>query len=504
MSALSIRASKRFGELDALRDAHLVVAPGTVHAVVGENGAGKSTLLKIACGVLRADRGELALGGTRCDLARHTVKAAQALGVGMVHQHGMLVPTLTLAENAALGHEVRRGGLLELEAARRELRAAAARLDQPLDPDAVAGSLTVGEQQRAEIVIVSARATKLLVLDEPTALLVPREVEALFALLRRVASEGTAVVLVTHKLDEVAAVASAITVLRAGQTVAELAGGTSTQAVARAMVGGEPPAAGAAPPPPKDGAPVMLAARSLRLRGGDHGASAPEVSFEVRGGEVMGIAGVEGNGQRELIHALVGLAAPRAGSVAIAGVDATRASVAARRAAGLAHVPEDRQLHGLVLDASVADNVLLGRTAEATRGWRIDSERQRALAERALTDLDVRPPDPALAARSLSGGNQQKLVVARELGRPAVRVVIAAQPTRGVDLAAQARIHDRLRAAAVEGAAVLVVSADLDELFALCHRVAVLHRGAVAGELAGEALRAADARAQLGAWMVGA
>jgi simple sugar transport system ATP-binding protein len=195
---------------------------------------------------------------------------------------------------------------------------------------------------------------------------------------------------------------------------------------------------------------------------------------------------------------------PLPGSVELGGVNLTRASIAERRAAGLAHVPEDRQLHGLVLDASLADNVMLGREAEVTRGWRVDTERVRVLAERALAELDVRPPEPALLARALSGGNQQKLVVARELSRPGVRVVLAAQPTRGVDIAAQARIHDRLRAATQAGAGVLVISADLDELFALCHRVAVMHRGRIVGELAGAALRAADARERLGAWMVGA
>lgn len=496
--ALSVRASKRYGEREALRDAHLVVRAGTVHAVVGENGAGKSTLLKIVYGMVRADGGELSLGGARIDLAKHGVVAAQAMGVGMVHQHGMLVPTLTLAENAALGHEPRKVGLLDLGAAERALEQAASKLEQPLDGGARAGALTVGEQQRAEIVMVVARAKKVLILDEPTALLAPREVARLLALLRTIADAGCAVVLVTHKLDEVAAVADAITVLRAGQTVAELPRGTSSSEIARAMVGGEPPPPGAAPPLPAADAPVVLA---TKLR---------HVALEVRAGEVVGIAGIEGNGQRELIHTIVGLAhaddvvKPLPGTVSLGGADITRASIAARRAAGLAHLPEDRQMHGLVLDASLADNIGLGREAEIRRGWRVDRDKLRVLAERALTELDVRPPDPDLMARALSGGNQQKMVVARELTRPGVRAVIAAQPTRGVDIAAQAVIHDRLREAARAGAAVLVISADLDELFALCHRVAVMHRGKIAGELAGAALRADDARARLGAWMVGA
>ena len=471
---LAVRASKRYGDCVALRDARLEVKGGTVHAVVGENGAGKSTLLKVVYGLVRADAGELTLGGDRVDLARHGVVAAQAKGVGMVHQHGMLVPTLSLAENAALGHERLRHGLLDLAAAERELEAAASALEQPLDGGALAGALTVGEQQRAEIVMAVARARRVLILDEPTALLAPREVDRLLAMLRMIADAGCAVVLVTHKLDEVAAVADAVTVLRAGATVAELPRGTPTQDVARAMVGGEPPPPGAAPPPPAAGAPVVLAVRR------------PGVELEVKAGEIVGIAGIEGNGQRELVHGLAGLAP------------------GATRDPTVAHVAEDRQLHGLVLDGTLADNVMLGRDAEVRRGWRIDRERVRALTERSLAALDVRPPAPALPARALSGGNQQKLVVARELGRPGVRAVVAAQPTRGVDIAAQAVIHDRLRAAAEAGAAVLVVSADLDELFALCHRVAVMHRGAIAGELAGDELRAPDARARLGAWMVGA
>jgi simple sugar transport system ATP-binding protein len=237
---------------------------------------------------------------------------------------------------------------------------------------------------------------------------------------------------------------------------------------------------------------------------GDATAGVRDVSIEVRAGEVVGIAGVEGNGQRELIHALVGLARAESGNVTLGERDITRDGVASRRAAGLAHIAEDRQLHGIVMDATLAENVMLGRENEVRRGWRVDRDKVRALTEHALAELDVRPPEPALLARSLSGGNQQKLVVARELGRPGVRAIVAAQPSRGVDIAAQALIHDRLRAAAKAGAAVLVISADLDELLALCHRVAVMHRGAIAGELAGDALRTADAREKLGAWMVGA
>ena len=499
--ALRVRARRRFGDCVALSDAALEVAAGTVHALVGENGAGKSTLMRVVYGLTRADEGSLELG-ERVDLARHSVAGAQARGVGMVHQHGMLVPTLTLAENAVLGREPLRAGLVDTARAARELVAAGARLDQVIEPHALAGELTVGERQRAEIAMVAARASRLLILDEPTALLAPAEVDALFAMVKKLVAGGGAVVLVTHKLDEVARVADEVTVLRAGRSVATWSATIGTDAIARAMVGGEPPPPPARPPAPAAGAAIGLAVRDLHVRG-PRGGGAGGVTLAVRAGEVLGVAGVEGNGQRELALAIAGLAAVQRGAVELAGADVTRASVAVRRAAGLAHLPEDRHLHGLIDDATLADNVALGRLGEVVRRGTIDREAQGALTRRLLAEADVRPPDPEARAGALSGGNQQKLVVARELDRPGVRAVLAVHPTRGVDLAAIARIRDRLRAAAERGAAVLFFAADLDELFALAHRVVVMHRGRIAGELAGDALAGPDARAQLGRWMTG-
>ncbi len=502
--ALALTAHKRFGDSVALAGAHVAIARGTVHALCGENGAGKSTLMRIAYGLLPADRGELTIDGPIA-LARFDVATAQRKGIGMVHQHGMLVPTLTLAENAALGHERTRCGLLDLDAARAAMRAAGARLELDLPVDRLAGDLTVGEQQRAEIALVASRSPRLLILDEPTALLAAVEVGRLLELLRAIAKAGGAVVLVTHKLDEVVAVADAITVLRAGRTVAELPRGTSAAVIAREMVGDLP-----RPPRRKrTGAGTNADSGSrLRVRGliapGPAGGGVRGVDLDVGAGEIVGLAGVEGNGQRELVLALAGLEVAHAGTIAVDGVDVTGATVAARRARGLAFVPEDRHRHGLVLDATVADNVALGRQREVARGWRLDRRAQAALATRLLTELDVRPADPSMPARALSGGNQQKLVVARELDRPGGRFVLAAQPTRGVDLAAVARIHARLLAAADAGAGVLVVSADLDELLALSDRIVVLHRGRLVGELAGVALDADDVRVRLGAWMVGA
>jgi ABC-type uncharacterized transport system ATPase subunit len=502
-AAVAIRASKRFGAVAALTDAQLTVARGTVHALVGENGAGKSTLARVIYGLVRADGGTLRLGEP-IDLARHDVAGAQRRGVGMVHQHGMLVPTLSLVDNAMLGHEPTRwGGRLDRAAARRALVAAGERLGQRLEPDALAGELTIGEQQRAELAIVAERATRLLILDEPTALLAPAEIDALFAMVRALAAAGGAIVLVTHKLDEVARVADEVTVVRGGRTVATWSARVPIADIARAVVGGDPPPPPARAPVPRPEAPIALAVRDLTATG-PRGGGVRALSLEVAAGEVLGIAGVEGNGQRELALAIAGLTPVSAGTVAIAGVELTAASVAARRRAGLAVIPEDRHRHGLLDDASVADNLLLGRLDELRRGWRLDRPRLAALTARLIDEVDLRPRDPEARAGALSGGNQQKLVVGRELDRAGLRVVVAVHPTRGVDLAAAAGIHDRLRAAAASGVGVLLFGADLDELLALCHRVVVMHRGALAGTLAGPALAAADARTRLGAWMVGA
>jgi simple sugar transport system ATP-binding protein len=418
---LDVTASKAYDGRLVLDQARLTVEAGTVHALVGENGAGKTTLVTIA-----------------------------SRGVGLVRQHGSLVPTLTIVENAVLGREP---VWLSLGAVADRLRALGARHGLAVDPWARAESLSVGEQQRAEIVIALDRGAEVLFLDEPTAVLAPVEVAGLLAVLRRIADAGGAVVLVTHKLDEVVEVADEVTVLRAGRVVATLARPLDTAAIARAMIGGDPPGRGVPLPAPPPGEPV------LRVPG-----------IQVRARENVGVAGVEGNGQRELLAA----------------------------ARGDARIPEDRTTAGLVLDATVEENLSLGRPD--VTGWWIDRAARRRHAERLVRDFDVRPPDITLEAGRLSGGNQQKVVVARELTRPGLRVLIAAQPTRGVDLAAQALIHDKLRAAAGQGVAILLVSADLDELFALCHRVVVLYRGEIAGTLA---LPADDARARIGAWMTG-
>ncbi|HEY1557283.1 MAG TPA: ATP-binding cassette domain-containing protein [Kofleriaceae bacterium] len=479
--------TKRYGGREVLRQAKLEVPRGTVHALVGENGAGKSTLVKIVAGIVRADGGALAIGGQPIELARWDRIAARAAGIGIVQQHGAFAGTLRVVENAVLGAEG--GAMLHLAPVARALAELGERVGLPIDPDARADRLPLGAAQRAEIVIALYHGAKLLILDEPTAVLTPIEVDGLLATLRRLAAGGTTVVFVTHKLDEVRQVADAVTVLRAGQTVSAFAGELRVDAISRAMIGAELP-----PPAARVEAPAAEAALALELRGVSVGDALCDVDLAVRRGELVGVAGVDGNGQRELALAIAGLVS-HSGRVHLAGRDATRDSTAHRLAAGLAYVAEDRQRGGVVLDATVADNLALGRR-DVTGRFRVDRARVAQFAAERIAELDVRPPDRFAIARALSGGNQPKHVIGRELSRPNLAAVVAAQPTRGVDLGAVARIHDRLRAAARAGAGVLVISADLDELLALCHRIVVLLRGRIVGS-AGE-------RAALGALMTGA
>ena len=493
--AIAARLTKHFGPRRVLHEASLVVAPGTVHALVGENGAGKSTLLRIVAGALRGVGG-LALGGAAIDLARWDRIAARARGVGIVQQHGASAGTLSVVENAVLGVEPRRGPLLALDATARALAKLGEDIGLPVDPWARVERLGVGAAQRAEIVAALHHGAKLLVLDEPTAVLTPIEVDGLLATLRKLAAGGTTIVLVTHKLDEVRAVADAVTVLRAGRTVATHVPPLEVAAIARAMVGEDVPAAGELAPPPDD-APVALALDELAAPG------LAGITLAVRAGELVGVAGVDGNGQRELELAIAGILPTTAGAVRLGALDATALSPARRLAAGLAHIPEDRHHGGLILDDTVAGNLALNRR-DITGRFRIDRDAVRRHAVRRIAELDIRPADSDAIVRALSGGNQQKVVIGRELSRPNLAAVVAAQPTRGVDLGAVARIHARLRAVAAAGAGVLVISADLDELLALCHRVVVLLRGRVVGEHAGAALRDPACRAVLGSLMTGA
>jgi simple sugar transport system ATP-binding protein len=489
--------SKRFGTREVLSAARLVIKSGTVHALVGENGAGKSTLVKIVAGVLRGDGGRLTIAGRRVDVARWDRQAARAAGVGIVQQHGASAGTLTVVENAVLG--VERGPLLDLAPVATALSQLGKSVGLPVDPQARVERLSLGAAQRAEIVAALHHGASLLLLDEPTAVLTPVEVDGLLATLRQLAAQGKTIVIVTHKLDEVRAVADDVTVLRTGASVATFSAKVApprfdVAAIARAMVGTELPRP-AAVEPPDEAARNALVIAQLGV-----GRALRNVSITVRAGEIVGVAGVDGNGQRELALAIAGLV-PHAGRVRIGSRDVTAVSPARRLAAGLAHIPEDRHHGGLVLDASVADNLALGRI-DVTGRFRIDRARVRRHADTQISALDIRPADRDAIVRAMSGGNQQKVVVGRELSRPSLVAVVASQPTRGVDLGAVVRIHDRLRAAAGGRAGVLVISADLDELLVLCHRIVVLLRGLVVGEKTD--LASSTVRAELGALMTGA
>jgi general nucleoside transport system ATP-binding protein len=475
---------KRFGGVVANRDASLEVARGEIHALVGENGAGKSTLMRVLSGMYAPDGGTIEVNGK--DVTGWKTPAAIAAGVGMVHQHFMLVPTLTVAENVVLGREPRQGWQVDVATAVREVDALCASCGLLVDPRATVADLSVGEAQRVEILKALYRGASILILDEPTAVLSPPEVQELWGVLRTLRANGGTVVLITHKLDEVIAISDTITVMRSGATVARFpTQGVTPRDIAKAMVGREvalhldarAPVREAAPSAgvPSVGAPVLRVA-NLTVRS-DRGTNAVNaLSFDIRPGEILGIAGVEGNGQTELLEAIAGLRTAQSGTVALGERALSGLSVRDRADAGLSHIPEDRHRRGLVLDYSIADNLILGRQHHfATRGG-LDWARIATHAADQIRQFDIRPPMPSLAARALSGGNQQKIVIAREMGRP-FSVLLAAQPTRGVDVGAIEFIHAQLRAARDAGKGILLVSADLPEVLALSDRIAVMYGG---------------------------
>lgn len=512
---------KSFGAVEANRNANLEVARGEIHALVGENGAGKSTLMRILSGLHAPDAGTVRLDGR--DVTGWSTRQAIAAGVGMVHQHFMLVPTLTVAENLVLGREPRRGFRLDRPRASAEVEALGRRTGLAIEPDRPVSDLSVGEAQRVEILKVLWRGARLLILDEPTAVLSPPEVRDLWAVLRRFTAEGSTVVLITHKLDEVMEVSDTVTVMRAGETVGRVATrDASPAAIARMMVGrdvvlagqttgtAQPPRAtasegrreGTRPPRPAiPGSPVPVPALELRelvVTSASGRRAVDGVSLTLAPGEILGVAGVEGNGQTELVEAIAGLRPASSGSIHLGGRDLTRAGVRERGDAGLSHVPEDRHRRGLVLESTVAENLILGQQHRWSRRGVLDRAGIERHAAGRIAEFDVRPPDAALPAAALSGGNQQKVVIAREMARP-FSVLLAAQPTRGVDVGAIEFIHARLRAAADSGCAVLLVSADLVEVLALADRVAVMYEGRFATVVA----RADASPEVLGPYMTG-
>ncbi len=499
--ALSIRGIvKAYGGCVAnqLADDDVIeVAPGEIHALVGENGAGKSTLMKIVAGLVVPDGGVVAVFG-RTVTGWSAAEAIEA-GVGMVHQHFMLVPTLTVAENVVLGREPRRGLTIDLASARDRVLTLARETGLAVPPEARVGDLPVGLAQRVEILKTLHRGARILVLDEPTAVLSPPEVLELFEVLRKLAKEGTAIVIVTHKLAEVMALSKRVSVMRRGKLVRTFdTEKTSAEEIARAMVGRDVAVVSEERVAPAEDRRPVLSVRDLVVRRDDGTRAVDGVDFDVCGGEIVGVAGVEGNGQTELVATIAGLVRQASGSMRLDGKDIGSASVRERARLGLAHVPEDRQGRGLVLDLSVAENLVLGRLDAFRRFGLLDHTKIRAFAAKQIEAFDIRPADPDQPARALSGGNQQKIVVARELSRP-VRALLAAQPTRGVDIGAIEIIHARIRAARDDGAAVLLVSAELSEILALADRVVVLFRGKIAATLA----RAEASAEAIGPFMMG-
>jgi ABC-type uncharacterized transport system ATPase subunit len=479
--------TKRYPRVVANDGVDLDVRDGEIHAIVGENGAGKSTIMKILYGLTPPDSGEILLWGERLD--EHRPSDAIRAGVGMVHQHFMLVDTLTVAENVVLGEEPVRGSvLIDSAAARERVRKLSSEYGLELDPDELIENLSVGLEQRVEIVKVLYRGARVLILDEPTGVLTPQEVRELFAILRALREGGRTIIFITHKLEEVLDLADRITVMRDGRVTGVVnASDTTSEDLARMMVGRD----------------VLLRVEKDEASPGDtvlevSGLSAvgrkgtrvlSDVSLTVRSGEVLGIAGVQGNGQTELVEVIAGLRKACAGTVRVSGRETTNRPPREIRDLGVAHIPEDRQARGLILGFTIAENLVLGRHHKppySARGL-LSLSSIREHAERLIDEHDLRPADPDVDTGHLSGGNQQKLIVAREFdGGPSL--LIASQPTRGVDIGAIEFVHTSLLRMRDAGAAILLVSAELSEISALSDRIAVMYDGKIVADFEGGAV----------------
>jgi general nucleoside transport system ATP-binding protein len=490
--------TKRFPGVVANDGVELSVEAGTIHAIVGENGAGKSTLMKILYGEQKPDEGTITVNGALQSFK--SPKDAIAVGIGMVHQHFMLADNLTVWENIVLGDEPGSKVRMDVGKARRRISELAKEYGLALDPDELVGTLGVGERQRVEILKVLYRGAKILILDEPTAVLVPQEVDELFASLHELTSQGATILFISHKLDEVRKVAKAITVIRAGKTVGHVPDPSkvSSRQLAEMMVGSELPKPDTSERTVTDVDELVV--RGLTVMEGERPVL-DDVSLRVRRGEIVGIAGVEGNGQTELIGAILGTVEMSAGTIEVGGEDITSRSTRGRRDMGIGYIPEDRQHEGLLLSASLWENAMLGHQHNApnAKGRWIDREGARDRTDHIVKDYDVRTPNIDVAAFALSGGNQQKLIVGREmLAGPSA--LIAAHPTRGIDVGAQAAIWDNLRKARREGLAVLLISADLEELIGLSDTLLVIYKGKIVATLDPSTVTPQD----LGSYMTGA
>ncbi|MET7906140.1 ABC transporter ATP-binding protein [Streptomyces sp. NPDC005355] len=491
--------TKRFPGVVANHDIDITVRRGTVHALVGENGAGKSTLMKILYGMQRPDEGTIAIDGRTVEL--HSPADAISRGVGMVHQHFMLADNLTVLENVVLGAEKPHGIGGKARARIKQISDA---YGLNVRPDVLVEDLGVADRQRVEILKVLYRGARTLILDEPTAVLVPQEVDALFDNLRELKAEGLTVLFISHKLGEVLSVADDITVIRRGTTVASVVPSETTpRRLAELMVGSELPS-----PETRESTVTetdMLTVDGLRFTATDvdgvERAVLDGIGFTIRMGEVLGIAGVEGNGQAELVEAIMGIRDPDAGTITLDGTDISHAPTRKRREDGIGYIPEDRHRHGLLLEAPLWENRILGHVTEEpnSKGGLLNPAAARRDTERIVAEYDVRTPGIEVTAASLSGGNQQKLIVGREMSHHP-KLLIAAHPTRGVDVGAQAQIWDQIRTARREGLAVLLISADLDELIGLSDTLRVMYRG----RLVADADPATITPEELGSAMTGA
>ncbi|GID25247.1 ABC transporter ATP-binding protein [Paractinoplanes brasiliensis] len=457
----------------------ITVEPGEVHALLGENGAGKSTLMNQLYGLLQPDEGEILVDGEK--KVFRSPRDAIAAGIGMVHQHFMLVPVFTVAENIALGAEETRGGplgWLDRRRSRREVLETSERYGLPVDPDALVENLPVGAQQRVEIVKALTRDVDLLILDEPTAVLTPQETDELLAVMRSLAETGKSIVFITHKLREVKAIADRITVIRRGRTVGIATPDTSEDELAALMVGREV-SLEVTKTPAEPGSEVLKV--SGLIVDDDRGVHAVAgVDLVVRSGEVLGIAGVQGNGQTELVEAIMGLREIRAGSIELEGRNLAGRTTKQVLRAGVGYIPEDRSHDGVVKDFTVAENLVLDLYDRAPFGnsLRLNPKAIDESAQERVAQFDIRTPSPRSAVGTLSGGNQQKVVVAREMSRP-LKLMVAAQPTRGVDVGSIEFIHNQIIHERDVGTAVLVVSSELDEVVGLADRIAVMYRGRI-------------------------
>ncbi len=478
--------TKRFPGVVANDQVDFDLRNGEIHALLGENGAGKSTLMNILYGLYKPDEGEILVGGKPGSFG--SAKDAIEAGIGMVHQHFMLIPVMTVAENIVLAQEpTHAGALLDFDAARERVRHLAQTFNFAINPDARVEEISVGQQQRVEILKALYRRADILILDEPTAVLTPQEAQELFEILRTLVREGMSVIFISHKLNEVLEIADRITVLRRGKMIDTVPrAGATEEGLAKMMVGREVLLrVEKKPAQPTD---PLLEVRDLHVNDDRHLAAVRDVSFVVRAGEIVGIAGVEGNGQSELIEAITGLRRVEEGEIAVGGRVVTHATARKMLDAGVGHIPEDRQRRGLVLEFTIAENIALHDyrySPDSRFGWLFP----RRLVQRArqlIREFDVRGGGPNTRAASLSGGNQQKVIAAREVARDP-KVLVAAQPTRGLDVGAIEYLHRRLVEERDEGRAILLVSLELDEVLSLSDRILVMYEGRIVGEHGAEA-----------------